>query len=91
MGEAISSDQTGILQVAKHSLLLKWQGTDASKKPILFISHQDVVAVGADDHWTHPAFGGVIADGYVWGRGALDVKVTMTAMFEAVAFLLKQR
>jgi hypothetical protein len=26
--------------------------------------------------WTHPPFGGVVADGFVWGRGAMDVKVS---------------
>ena len=70
------------------SLLFKWQGLDSSLKPALFISHQDVVSAGNEKLWTYLPFGGIIADGYVWGRGALDVKVTMTAMLEAVEHLL---
>lgn len=42
-------------------------------KPLLLMSHADVVpAVAAD--WSHPPFAADIANGYVWGRGALDNK-----------------
>ncbi|MBI2346729.1 MAG: M20/M25/M40 family metallo-hydrolase [Deltaproteobacteria bacterium] len=41
--------------------------------PLLLTSHVDVVPAEAEK-WTHPPFGGVIADGYLWGRGALDMK-----------------
>jgi acetylornithine deacetylase/succinyl-diaminopimelate desuccinylase-like protein len=45
----------------------------ADKKPFLLLSHVDVVpAVAAD--WSHPPFSGDLADGYVWGRGAIDNK-----------------
>ncbi len=41
--------------------------------PLLLYSHLDVV--GAEPaHWQHPPFAGEIADGYIWGRGALDMK-----------------
>lgn len=79
------------MQVSKFSLLLKWQGSDTEKRPALFISHQDVVDAGPENRWTHSPFSGAIADGYVWGRGSLDVKVTLTAMLEAVDHLLSQR
>ncbi len=43
------------------------------QKPFLLLSHADVVpAVAAD--WSHPPFSGELADGYVWGRGAIDNK-----------------
>lgn len=69
-----------------------WQGTDATARPWLFIAHQDVVAApdGPDTPWTHPPFGGVIADGHVWGRGAIDLKVSMMAMMEAIETLLAE-
>ncbi len=42
-------------------------------KPLLLMSHADVVpAVGAN--WSHPPFGGDLAGGYVFGRGAIDNK-----------------
>ncbi len=76
------------MQVNKFSLLFKWQGSDPDLKPILCISHQDVVAVGSETRWTFPAFSGKIADGFVWGRGALDLKFTAAALLEAVSHLL---
>jgi carboxypeptidase PM20D1 len=49
------------------------------------MAHQDVVPVtpGTDGNWTHPPFDGVIADGAVWGRGAIDNKGSLVALFEA--------
>lgn len=41
--------------------------------PLLLMSHTDVVPVEADK-WQHDPFGGEIHDGYIWGRGALDMK-----------------
>jgi acetylornithine deacetylase/succinyl-diaminopimelate desuccinylase-like protein len=41
--------------------------------PLLLYGHVDVVTT-ADQSWTHPPFSGDIIDGYVWGRGALDMK-----------------
>jgi acetylornithine deacetylase/succinyl-diaminopimelate desuccinylase-like protein len=41
--------------------------------PLLLYGHVDVVTTEGQ-RWTHPPFAGEIADGYVWGRGALDMK-----------------
>jgi acetylornithine deacetylase/succinyl-diaminopimelate desuccinylase-like protein len=41
--------------------------------PLLLYGHVDVVTT-AGQRWSRPAFGGELADGYVWGRGALDMK-----------------
>eukprot|EP00877_Chromochloris_zofingiensis_P000762 jgi/Chrzof1/10687/Cz05g08190.t1 len=38
--------------------------------------------------WTYPPFSGTIADGYVWGRGSMDVKISAVALLEAAAALL---
>lgn len=40
----------------------------------LLNSHMDVVAEGDHDEWEHPPFGGVVADGFLHGRGAMDIK-----------------
>ncbi len=71
--------------VSDYSLLFTWKGSDASLKPILLMSHMDVVPVvpGTEGDWTHPPFAGVIADGTVWGRGAIDCKGSLIAMLEA--------
>ncbi len=67
-------------------LLFRWQGQDESANPILLMAHQDVVPVlpGTEEQWSYPPFGGVIAEGYIWGRGALDDKVGVVGLLEAV-------
>ncbi len=50
--------------------------------PLLLYGHVDVVTA-ADQRWTHPPFAGVIADGCVWGRGALDMKGGVAMMIAA--------
>ena len=42
-------------------------------RPLLLSAHLDVVPADPDE-WRHPPFGGEIHDGYVWGRGAVDMK-----------------
>jgi carboxypeptidase PM20D1 len=76
--------------VARHSLLYTWQGQDRSRKPILLMGHMDVVPAepGSEGSWTHPPFSGRVADGYVWGRGTMDDKVTVLGILEAVEHLL---
>ncbi len=57
---------------------------------LLFAGHTDVVPPGALEAWTHPPFGGVAADGHIWGRGAVDMKGGVAAAIAAVAqFLAK--
>jgi len=61
---------------------------DGSEEPILLASHLDVV--GADPReWTHPPFAAEVADGYIWGRGAIDMK-NMTAMEVACLLALRR-
>lgn len=73
-------------KVNTYSLLLTWQGSDPSLDPVLLVSHLDVVPIspGTEGDWTHPPFAGAVADGLVWGRGAIDVKSTVGAILEAV-------
>ena len=49
---------------------LKGQGRSA---PLLLYGHVDVVTT-EKQNWTHPPFSGDLVDGYIWGRGALDMK-----------------
>lgn len=55
---------------------------------LMLLGHTDVVAV-EPEKWTHPPFGGEIHDGYIWGRGALDMKNMVAA--ELMVFLLLHR
>ena len=70
------------------SLLYTWQGKNPELKPIMLISHLDVVPAEGEG-WTYPPFSGELADGYVWGRGTLDVKSGVIGILEAVEHLLK--
>ena len=56
--------------------------------PLVLLGHTDVVAV-EPDRWRHPPFDGQLRDGYVWGRGALDMKNMVAA--ELMVFLLLKR
>ena len=69
------------------NLLYYWKGK-SSEKPILLMSHQDVVP--DEGEWLHEPFSGDIADGKVWGRGASDTKCSVMAFFEAVEELLRE-
>ena len=68
------------------NLLYYWKGK-SSAKPVVLMSHQDVVP--ADGVWEHEPFSGDISDGKVWGRGAADTKCTVMAFFQAVEELLE--
>lgn len=74
------------------SILLRWPGKDPTLPAVLLMAHQDVVPVapGTEDQWIHPPFSGAIADGFIWGRGAIDSKGSMVAILEAVETLITQ-
>jgi len=56
--------------------------------PLLLMGHTDVVPAEADQ-WTHPPFAAEIADGYIFGRGAVDMKQMVT--MELMVMLLLRR
>lgn len=61
---------------------------DGSEQPLLLMSHTDVVAV-EPDKWTHDPFAAEIAEGFVYARGALDMKHMVT--MELMTLLLLKR
>src|SRR5689334_601419 len=77
--------------VAEYSLLYTWEGTDPKAQPIALLAHQDVVPVapGTDKDWQQPPWDGVIADGFIWGRGSWDDKGNLYSMLEAAEILTK--
>lgn len=74
------------------SLLYTWEGTKPALAPIVLMGHQDVVPVvpGTESQWEHDAYSGDIAGGYIWGRGTLDDKVMIMAIFEAIEMQLQK-
>ncbi len=76
--------------IGGYSLLYTWQGTRPELEPVMVMAHQDVVSADpvSLDQWTHPPFAGDIADGFVWGRGTLDIKNQLIGIMEAAEVLL---
>jgi acetylornithine deacetylase/succinyl-diaminopimelate desuccinylase-like protein len=70
----------------RSSVVVRMEGTDPGRDALLIHGHLDVVPARKED-WTRDPFGGEVADGCVWGRGAVDMK-DMDAM---VLALVRQR
>lgn len=75
-------------RITDFGLLFRWHGVAASAAPVVLMAHYDVVPVDESDEWTHPPFDGRVADGWVYGRGALDDKGPLLVVLEAVENLL---
>ena len=71
------------------NVIARLSGSDNDRTGgLLLLSHLDVVPA-EPERWHYPPFDGTLADGYVWGRGALDIK-QLTAM-ELMTVLLLHR
>lgn len=68
---------------------MEWRGTREDLPPVLLMAHYDVVPASPEG-WIHPPFGGVYADGCVWGRGSRDNKLAHIAILLAVEELLQE-
>ena len=68
------------------SVIASLHGDGSGGAPLLLLGHLDVVPA-PPEHWTHDPFAGDLADGYVWGRGAVDMK-NLVAMEMTVIGLL---
>jgi acetylornithine deacetylase/succinyl-diaminopimelate desuccinylase-like protein len=60
-----------------------------AKRPIILLNHMDVVTSDAS-HWKVPPFSGEIKDGYIWGRGAQDMKDEGLAQLVAMVMLKRE-
>lgn len=78
-------------QVGRASLIYKWEGKNPDLEPIALLGHQDVVPIseGTEGDWEHDPFAGEIDNGYLYGRGALDMKNHLIGVLESVETLLE--
>jgi acetylornithine deacetylase/succinyl-diaminopimelate desuccinylase-like protein len=67
-------------QPGRSNLIARIEG-EGTAPPLLLQGHVDVVA--ARGQWTHPPFAGEVHDGFIWGRGALDMKGGVAMMLAA--------
>ena len=78
--------------INKHSLLFRWKGSDANKKPVILYAHLDVVP--ADDvdssQWQHPPFKGLMDSEFIYGRGTVDDKGSVIAILESIEKLISE-
>lgn len=58
---------------------------------VMLAAHLDVVDAGDPTEWEHPPYGGVIADGHLHGRGAMDIKGPLALLTYAAATFLENR
>jgi acetylornithine deacetylase/succinyl-diaminopimelate desuccinylase-like protein len=66
---------------ARPNLIARVRGAGEAP-PLLLYGHVDVVTTSGQE-WTHPPFAGELVDGWVWGRGALDMKGGVAMMLDA--------
>ncbi len=64
--------------------------TAAAKRPIILLNHMDVVTSDAA-HWRVPPFSGEIKEGYIWGRGAQDMKDEGLAQLVVMVMLKREK
>jgi acetylornithine deacetylase/succinyl-diaminopimelate desuccinylase-like protein len=76
-------------ETGKSHFIARLKG-DASKRPVLLAAHADVVGVERDK-WTVDPFGGILRDGYVYGRGAIDFKGGLAVFARAVMRLAEEK
>ncbi|MBQ9197124.1 MAG: M20/M25/M40 family metallo-hydrolase [Clostridia bacterium] len=59
-------------------------------RALVFCAHLDVVSAGAPERWSVPPFSGTVKDGYIYGRGAADMKGHLIALLSAAEGLLQE-
>ncbi len=88
----LTHEKLSLEKINNYSLLYKWEGSDPTKKPIILMSHQDVVPVDEPtiNDWEAGPFEGKITDTDILGRGTMDDKGTLVGLLEAVEKLLEE-
>lgn len=81
--------KANVERVETYSLIYHLKGSDSRLKPLAMMGHYDVVPV-REEKWTMNPFGAEVKEGYVYGRGALDMKGHVIALLEAVESLLEE-
>lgn len=70
------------------AIMFKWKGK-SSARPMVLMAHQDVVPADAST-WKCDPYSGILEDGKIWGRGAMDCKNTLFVTINAVEELLEE-
>lgn len=76
-------------QPGRSSLVARIEGTDPDAPALLLMGHTDVVPANPDG-WSRDPFGGELVDGFVWGRGAIDMLNLTASMAVATKRMARQ-
>ncbi len=74
------------IPLKSRGILLKWKGKSSEKASVM-MSHYDVVPAN-EKLWTYPPFSPVVIDGVLWGRGAVDTKITLNGALSGAEYLI---
>jgi carboxypeptidase PM20D1 len=74
------------------SFLFTWSGSNRELEPVLLTAHLGTAPAGSSggDVWRFPPFSGELAEGAVWGRGALSGRGPLVALFEAIEAMISE-
>ncbi|WP_273567014.1 M20 family peptidase [Maribacter halichondriae] len=88
----LTHENLSLEKISDYSLLYTWKGSDSSKKPIILMSHQDVVPVDEPTlaDWEAGPFTGKITATDIVGRGTMDDKSSLMGLMESVERLLSE-
>ena len=73
-------------KASSRAILFRWRGI-SSDSPTVLMAHYDVVSA-VEENWEKPPFDGVIENGVLWGRGALDTKGSLNGILSAAERLI---
>ena len=77
-------------RVGRAGLQFHYHPKETAKKPLLLMSHQDVVEIGDRSQWSHDPFSGLLLDDSVYGRGTTDCKHLVLSELEALESLFAE-
>ncbi|KAJ5396918.1 hypothetical protein N7509_005031 [Penicillium cosmopolitanum] len=79
-----------IEHINRLGLVFTFKGADTTRKPVLFMAHQDVVPIADPSDWTYPPFEGHFDGEWIWGRGSSDCKNVLIGLLSSAEDLLSQ-
>lgn len=82
-------EKCSFTRLENRALLFKWNGSEPTDEATVLMSHYDVVPVD-EAGWDVAPFDGIIKDGFLWGRGAVDTKATLNGVLSACEHLISK-
>jgi len=91
LGEILQASSFKVEQLNSNAVNNMWAVHGEGSPVFVYVGHTDVVPPGPIEQWIHDPFEGVIADGYLHGRGAADMKGSVAAFTKAASNFVSNR